>query len=83
MFVLFLVATNIYILLFINMKKSYKLNVDCWFYHTVWAFLSFFKSLPPCQVPVAKPREICTKCFEGLVNNILLGDKMAHFLYFV
>jgi hypothetical protein len=43
----------------------------------------FQVSTPPCQVPVAKPREICTKCFEGLVNNILLGDKMAHFLYFV
>ena len=38
---------------------------------------------PPCQVPVAKPREICTKCFEGLVNNTLQADKMAHFLYFV
>jgi hypothetical protein len=52
---------------------------------TILCGLSFhFSSLyPPCQVPVAKPREICTKCFEGLVNNILLGDKMAHFLYFV
>ena len=70
-------------LLFINMNKSYKLNVDCWFYHTVWALLSFFKSLPPCHVPVDKPREICTKCFEGLVNNILQGDKMVHFAYFI
>ena len=64
------------------MNKSYKLSVDCSFYHTVWDLL--FSSLyPTCHVPVAKPREICTKCFEGLVNNILQGDKMVHFLYFV
>ena len=31
-----------------------------------------FSSLHP---PVTKPREICTKCFEGLVSNILQGDK--------
>ena len=36
-----------------------------------------------CHVPVTKPREICTKCFEGLVSNILQGDKMLHFAYFV
>ena len=33
--------------------------------------------------PVTKPREICTKCFEGLVSNILQGDKMLHFAYFI
>ena len=38
---------------------------------------------PIRHVPVTKPREICTKCFEGLVSNILQGDKMPHFLYFV
>jgi hypothetical protein len=27
--------------------------------------------------------EICTECFERLVSNILQGDKMPHFLYFV
>jgi hypothetical protein len=37
------------------------------------ALLSFFKSPPPA--PVTKPREICTKCFGGLVSNILQGDK--------
>ena len=54
-------------------------------YHTVWALLSFFKSLPPppCHVPVTLSREICTECFERLVSNILQGDKMPHFLYFV
>ena len=62
------------------MKKSYKLNVDCWFYHTVWALLSFFKSPPP---PVTKPREICTKCFEVLVSNNLQGDKMQPLAYFI
>ena len=51
------------------------------FRHT--AIYQTIKAKSPCQVPVAKPREICTKCLEGLVNNILLGDKMAHFLYFV
>ena len=71
------------------MNKSYELNVDCWFYHTAWALyatvalLSFFKSPPPCHVPVTKPREICPKCFEGLVSNILQGDKMLHFVYFI
>jgi hypothetical protein len=30
-----------------------------------------------------KPREICTKCFERLVSNILQGDKMLHFAYFI
>ena len=31
-----------------------------------------FSSLyPPCHVPVTKPREICTECFERLVSNIL------------
>jgi hypothetical protein len=44
-----------------------------------WALLSFFNSPPP----VTKPREICTKCFEGLVSNILQGDKMLHFAYFI
>jgi hypothetical protein len=34
-----------------------------------------------CHVPVTLPREICTKCFEGLVSNILQGDKMLHFLF--
>ena len=81
-FVLFLVSTNKYIL-FINMNKSYKLNVDCWFYHTAWDLLSFFKSPPPCHGLVALPREICTECFERLVSNILQGDKMLHFFYFV
>ena len=38
---------------------------------------------PPCHVPVTLSREICTECFERLVSNILQGDKMAHFLYFV
>ena len=43
-----------------------------------------FSSLyPPCHVLVTKPCEIYTKCFEGLVSNILQGDKMPHFLYFV
>ena len=65
------------------MNKSYKLNVDCWFYHTVWALLSFSSFYPPCHVPVTTPREICTECFERLVSNILQGDKMPHFLYFV
>ena len=37
-----------------------------------------------CHVPVTKPGEICTKCFEGLVqSNILQGDKMLHFEYFI
>ena len=65
------------------MNKSYKLNVDCWFYHTGWALLSFFKSPLPCHVPVPKPREICAKCFEGLVSNILPGYKMLHCAYFI
>jgi hypothetical protein len=82
-FVLFLVSTNKYILLFINMNKSYKLNVDCWFYHTAWDLLSFFKSPPPCHGLVTLPREICTECFERLVSNILQGDKMLHFFYFL
>jgi hypothetical protein len=38
---------------------------------------------PPCHVPVTKPREICTKCSEGLVSNILQGDKMLHFAYLI
>jgi hypothetical protein len=39
-----------------------------------WALHCFhFSSLRPI---VTKPREICTKCFEGLVSNILQGDKM-------
>jgi hypothetical protein len=37
----------------------------------------------PCHVPVTLPREICTKCFEGLVSNILQGVKMLHFLFFL
>ena len=60
------------------MNMSNKLNVDCWFYHTALALLPFFKSPPPYHVPVTLPREICTKCFEGLVRNILQGDKMLH-----
>ena len=50
------------------MNKSYKLNVDFTILCAVWDLLSYFKSLPPCHVPVAKPREICTKCIEGLVR---------------
>ena len=38
---------------------------------------------PPCHVPVTLSHKICTECFERLVNNILQGDKMLHFLYFV
>jgi hypothetical protein len=64
------------------MNKTYKLNVDCWFYcHTAWALLSFFKSPPPCHVPVTKPRENCTKCLEGLVSNILQGDSGAFVIF--
>ena len=62
------------------MNKTYKLNVDCWFYHTALGFAFIFQVSTP---PVTKPREICTKCFEGLVSNILQGDKMLHFAYFI
>jgi hypothetical protein len=48
-----------------------------------FALLKTSKSPPPCHVPVTLPREICTECFERLVSNILQGDKMLHFLYFV
>ena len=79
------------------MNMSYfKLNVDCWSYHTAAAItargvpllcsealLKTSKSPPPCHVPVTLPREMCTECFERLVSNILQGDKMLHFLYFV
>jgi hypothetical protein len=47
------------------------------------AFALLKTSPPPCHVPVTLPREICTECFERLVSNILQGDKMLHFLYFV
>jgi hypothetical protein len=47
-----------------------------------FALLKTSKSPPPSP-PVTLPREICTECFERLVSNILQGDKMLHFLYFV
>jgi hypothetical protein len=37
----------------------------------------------PCYRAVTLPREICTECFERLVSNILQGDKMLHFAYFI
>ena len=43
------------------------------------AFVKKFN--PPCHVPVTLPHEICTECFERLVNNILQGDKMLHFAF--
>jgi hypothetical protein len=46
-------------------------------FHT--AFVKKFN--PPCHVPVTLPHEICTECFERLVNNILRGDKMLHFAF--
>ena len=48
--------------------------------------LLFLKSSPPpppCHVPVTLPREICTECFERLVSNIVQGDKMLHFAFFI
>ena len=63
------------------MKKSYKLNVDCWFYDTVRVGFAFiFQVSTP---PATKPREICTKCFEVLVSNNLQGDKMQPLAYFI
>ena len=43
------------------------------------AFVKKFN--PPCHVPVTLPHEICTECFERLVNNLLQGDKMLHFAF--
>ena len=45
------------------------------------AFVKKFN--PPCHVPVTLPHEICTECFERLVSNILQGDKMLHFAFFI
>ena len=63
----------------------YKLNVDCWSYNTAITacFCFAFKIFKVSTHPVALPREICTECFERLVSNILQGDKMLHFFYFV
>jgi F0F1-type ATP synthase membrane subunit a len=41
------------------------------------------KFTPSCHGHVTLPREICTECFERLVSNILQGDKMLHFAYFI
>jgi hypothetical protein len=38
---------------------------------------------PPCHVPVTLPHEICKECFERLVNNIVQGDQMLHFAFFI
>ena len=43
------------------------------------AFVKKFN--PPCHDPVTLPHEICTECFERLVNNMLQGDKMLHFAF--
>jgi hypothetical protein len=60
----------------------YKLNVDCWSYNTAITACFCFALIFEVSI-VDLPREICTECFERLVSNILQGDKMLHFFYFV
>jgi hypothetical protein len=58
------------------------ISLLCDFTQTSSIFVKKFTP-PPCHGLVALPREICTECFERLVSNILQGDKMLHFFYFV